>query len=157
MQNMVKNDSFKVTFNWEAFNSSAPSAAASRFRILTRLVLAEIPLTCDECETLISEVKRCIVVILIPLTRALSAGLACKDHLCHSHPSIEDRAQPLDTGQELDILDLLNLVLFPAFFKAACFASSSTSFGNFDGCEGESSTKFFLFSFNIVVAVHKGD
>lgn len=145
------------TFNWVDFKRSAPSAAARRLRIFTLFVLAERPLPFDHCDVLVSEVGYWALKYLIPLTRALSAGLACSDHLCHSQPLIEARAHPSDLGQGFDVFDLLDRAFLTATgIFAACLRASLATFETFLGCDNcKSPIGRSLFSFDVLVAVHR--
>jgi hypothetical protein len=92
-----------------------------------------------------------------PLTRALSAGLALTDHACHSQPLIEDRAQPSDLGQGINILDLLDFVFRAVNCPVAvCLLALFSTLRIFVGCDTDPPfTVLFLFNFDTLVAVHK--
>lgn len=142
-----KNIASQITFNCEAFRSSAPSAAARRLRTFTLFVLAERPLLFDHWDAITSEPCNLEPTQEVPLARVLSAGLAFRDHVCHSQPLIEVRAHPSDLGHRFDALDLPDLIFFTAIcFDAACL-DPFASFVTFDGCDDTLSTVRFLFVF----------
>lgn len=142
-----------ITFNCVALRRSAPSAAARRLRNLTLFVLAESPLALDELDLLHSKLLY-KEWLWVPLTRAFSAGLASTAHLRHSHPFIDDRAQPSGCGQCLTVLDLLRLILgLSTRFVNACLWMQVAAFWTSPDREcWLSSLTFFLLSFGTLLA-----
>ena len=107
---------------------------------------------------------------VIPLTLALSAGLAFMDHLCHSQPLIEVRAQPSDLGQGVNFLDFFVLVSFASAcldvaclvsftsvcLDAACLTDPFSTFKSFfKRDDGKPSTRSFLFIFDPLIAAER--